>query len=534
MKAAERTEVRPIILVVSDQRERFEGLLHHLRSRDGGRLHEKFNFEYLECYAALKNWYYHNRGRFVSLIILDVDFSEVRDERKLLGYPEVRYPVPKDFDPRAFQGFLIYASLRSNDIDRIAPVVFIANPAQLSDAQRFSEFVVYPGYGSCSFVQESPTKQAVWYEKVAKSIDVLALQPLEEDARGLWRTGDDMVVGQSRKMAYLAHEIERIGRSDAIVLLLGKPGVGKELVANALHRRSHRHSDKDLTRQLPLCVNIAGLGRNLLEDELFGHERGAFTGAISERKGIFETARRSTVFLDEIGDIYKEIQLKLLRAMEYHRIKRLGSSTEVEVDIRIIASTNRSVEELQLRFRPDFYSRLVQHCIMVPSLKERWENEHAKVVERDIDEMSRFVLEEMNKNPRHERKLQMDRGAVKFLYQLVAGYIDGNNNIFEGNIRTLRNIVERAYERAQYDGSPAVSTGHVISTMGIIHFMSTQASASDRGSIEQSVGSLNLRTLEHKAIAEALNKCSGNQSKAARVLGIHRDTLRRKLSEQDS
>ncbi len=530
--SASRMQDCPVVLFVSGAREVFGGLEHYLQNSNPEHLCRGFQFEYLDCYASLKDWYQQNRGRFVSVVIQEVDYTQTRNEKKLLGYPEVRSPVPKKFDPLAYQGFLIYASMRQNNIDRIAPTLFITKPGRLMYARQFTDFIIYPGYGSCRFMEELPDRQN-FLAGIAENIHALALRPLGDGERQHWRQTHEMVVGRSRKMAHLVREIERIGPSDAIALLLGQPGVGKELVANALHRCSNRYERGIPGREWPHTVNIAALDKNLIEDELFGHEKGAFTGAVSERKGIFETARDSTVFLDEIGDINQETQVRLLRAMEYRRIKRLGSSYETTVNMRIVASTNRTIEDLRPRFRPDFYSRLVQHCIPIPSLAERWQDEDSRIAEQDLNEIFLYVVDKMNQDPRHGRQLQIERAAVRFLHQLVEEHINGINGIFQGNMRTLRNIIERAYERAQYDGSPEVRLGHIISTLGMIHLMNTQVATEKGGSVEQVAGSLNLRVIEKKAIAEALARCRNNQTQAAELLGIHRDTLRRKISEYD-
>jgi two-component system response regulator AtoC len=229
--------------------------------------------------------------------------------------------------------------------------------------------------------------------------------------------------------------------------------------------------------------------------------------------------------------------------MENHRIKRIGSPHETDVDMRIIAATNRSIEDLQVRFRPDFYGRLVQHCIPVPSLRERWESESPRVVEADLEEMFNSVVDLMNRNPRHKRRLSLERTAVKFIRQMVEEYIDGSNNLFVGNIRTLRNVIERAYERAQYDGSAEIGLGHIMPALGMVRMMTADkqaatsadgiTSAAPAATIETVAGSLNLEQVERRAIEEAIRKTGGNRSHAAQLLGIHRDTLHRKLAEHN-
>jgi transcriptional regulator with PAS, ATPase and Fis domain len=540
---------KPVILVVDDLQTSFQSLVKNVAEFDGGRLEREFDFLHVGCFAELREWYVRNRARFVSLIVQDVDFSHIADERKLVDYPQILKPIQRSFDIKSLQGFLIYGYLRQNNIDRIAPVVFVSCRVGMESTSEFSEFIVRPGYGLCSFVPESAVGDE-FYPKIASSIDVLALRPLTDEHRRHWTEQHQMVVGRARKMAYLVYEIERIGPSDAIVLLLGGPGVGKELVANALHRCSYRYVAGDQAREHPLTVNMAALDRNLIEDELFGHERGAYTGAAGERAGIFEAAQGSTVFLDEIGDVDRDIQVKLLRAMENHRIKRIGSSHELEVDMRIVAATNRTIEDLQVRFRPDFYGRLVQHCIPVPSLRERWEGEAPEVLEADLGDMFSYIIETMNRYPRHKRSLSIDRTAVRFIRQMVQEYIDGATSLFDGNIRTLRNVIERSYERAQYDGSAEIGLGHVMPALGMVRILSAQSAVGRSElrlspapgaqtlpgqpmTIESVAKSLDLKRLECQAIKEALQKTNNNQTHAAELLGIHRDTLRRKMAEHN-
>jgi transcriptional regulator with GAF, ATPase, and Fis domain len=544
---------KPVILVVDDLATSYESLVQNIAKYDGGRLVREFDYQHLDCFAEVRQWYGRNRARFVSLIVLDVDFSHTEDQRKLVDYPDILKPLQRTIDIKALQGFLIYGYIRQNNIDRIAPVIFVSCRIGMESTSEFSEFIIRPGYGLCSFVPESAVGDQ-YYPKIAAAIDALAIRPLTDEQREKWTAEHHMVMGRARKMAFLAYEIERIGPSDATVLLLGGPGVGKELVANALHRCSYRYIASDPDREYPLTVNMAALSPNLIDDELFGHERGAYTGATGERAGILESAQGSSVFLDEIGDVAQDTQVKLLRAMEYRRIKRVGSSHEHRIDMRIIAATNRTVPELQVRFRPDFYGRLVQHCIPVPSIRERWENEPADNVEADIEETARFIIQTMNANPRHKRHLGVERTAVRFIRQVVQQHIDGSNAMLDGNVRTLRNIIERAYERAQYDGSAEVGLGHVMPALGMVRLLNTQAprppsvsapqdravevdpsrtSTPDSGPLQNLVGTLNLQDIERQAIKEALLKTGGNQTHAADLLGIHRDTLRRKVTEHN-
>lgn len=544
---------KPVILVIDDLATSCESLVASIGQYDGGRLAREFDYVHLDCFAEVRQWYNRNRARFVALIVQDVDFSHTTDERKLVDYPDILKPLKHAPDIKALQGFLIYGYVRQNNIDRIAPVVFVSRRIGIESISEFSEFITRPGYGLCSFVLESAVGDQ-YYPKMAASIDALAIRPLTDEQLNRWTTEHHMVIGRARKMAFLAYEIERIGPSDATVLLLGGPGVGKELVANALHRCSYRYVEGDPDREYPLTVNMAALSPNLVEDEIFGHQRGAFTGATGERAGILESAQGSTVFLDEIGDIGQDTQVKLLRAMEYRRIKRVGSSRELRIDMRIIAATNRTVPELQTRFRPDFYGRLVQHCIAVPSIRERWQNEPADNVEADIEDIANYVIQTMNANPRHKRQLGIERTAVKLIRQIVQQHVDGSNDLLDGNVRTLRNIIERAYERAQYDGSAEIGLGHVMPTLGAGRLLDAQTPAfghapgqqepavsseasrlskSDETRLQNALGTLSLRDLELAAIGEALRKTGNNQTRAAELLGIDRHTLRRKMTEHN-
>ena len=476
----------------------------------------------------------------------------MRTSGNWLATPDILKPLQRTPGIKALQGFLIYGYQRQNNIDRIAPVVFVSCRIGMESTSAFSEFIIRLGYGLCSFVPESAVGDE-YYPKIAAAIDVLAIRPLTDEQRDHWTREHHMVIGRSRKMAFLAYEIERIGPSDATVLLLGGPGVGKELVANALHRCSYRYVEGDRDREYPLTVNMAAFSPSLVEDELFGHQRGTFTGATGERAGILETAHGSTVFLDEIGDIGQETQVKLLRAMEYLRIKRVGSSRELRIDMRIIAATNRTVPELQTRFRPDFYGRLVQHCMPVPSIRERWENEPGNNVEADIEDTALFIIQTMNSNPRHKRHLRIERTAIKLIRQVGQQHVDGSDELLDGNVRSLRNIIERAYERAQYDGCDEIGLGHVMPALEMGRLLKARAPRPDTaastpqehpaalvqshaltatpGQVEALVGTLNLHDIERHAIEEALRRTGNNQTHAAELLGIHRNTLLRKMAE---
>jgi transcriptional regulator with GAF, ATPase, and Fis domain len=522
---------RPAILFVDDNRSSFETLVANLPGLAEGRLAHDFEFIYLANYGQLRAWYERNRHRFVSLIIQDLDFRDLPEKEQIMPVPDRWQPPPSDFDAVGLQGIIIYDLLRNEKIDTIVPVLFVSSHIGLHRSREFAEYIVHPGFGACAFVPEDAVGER-YYPEVARSITELALRPLTRAQRDQWRDDFAVVLGASRRMACLAYEVERIAPSDSIVLILGEPGVGKELVARALHQKSPRYDPNDARRRQPLTVNIAALEKNLVEDELFGHLRGAFTDASSERTGIFEAAQGSTVFLDEIGDLSREVQLKLLRVIEYRQIKKLGSSQEIPIDNRIIAATNRTSQEIIRNFRPDFVGRLVQHCILVPGLRERWEGHAPRIIEDDVHELINYFLAGMNRKLPAGNEMKITDVAVRFLSQSVQEYIAGSSQLFANNIRTLRNVVERAFERAQAQRKSEVTLGEIIATLGMIKLVSRQPQAiqPQAPTVESVVGSLELVKVERRIIEEAMRKTT-SLLELSRITGMHRDTLRYKIRE---
>lgn len=526
-------DTKPVVLMLDDNQASFEALRTRIDGFEGGRLAREFEFIYLLGYQDLRAWYAGGQSRFVSLIIQDVDYSQVHDKRQIVSLPDSISPREwrtslQDFDEVGLQGIVIYSLMRHERIDTVAPVLFVSSHIGMRRSREFAELIVNPGCGPCSFVPEDASGEN-YYPQIIRSIDELALRPLTGEQRRDWLENLGTVIGKSRHMAHLCYEIERIAPSDAIVLLLGDPGVGKELVARAIHRKSPRYDANVEGRERPWTVNIAALDKNLIEDELFGHLKGAYTDAGTSRPGIFEAASGSTVFLDEIGDLSKEVQLKLLRVMEYRVVKKLGSSQEMPVDNRIVAATNRTSDDLFKRFRTDFLGRLLQHSLVVPSVRRRWEGDSPDVVEDDLREMADYFLSMMNRRLPDDAHLAMTEVALRFLIQSIQEYIAGSNEIFSNNVRTIRNVVERSFERAQAQRKREITLGEVIPTLGVIKLIRQQEQVAPT-TLEQVVGSLQLDAVWRRAIEEALHK-AGSKSDAARLLGINRDTLRKKMAE---
>lgn len=529
---------QPVVLVIYDSLDKWNSLMEYAGRLDNGRLTREFEFVYCDCLGSVKNWYKRHPGAYVSAVLIGVDFSDVDSDQKLAVFPFGIRPARVPVDVKLLQGFVIYHHLRFSRIEEVAPVILHLSGESLRSPEQYIEFIHTPSIGECHFGARGGYDEPAWLDIVNK-IDQCALRPLTDQQRFIWRKEHNMVVGRSRRMAALAREIERVALSDSIVLIIGPPGSGKELVAQAIHRLSYRYSATVSERKNALTVQMTAMDKNLCLDELFGHVAGAFTDARTARAGIFETANGSTVFLDEIGEIDHELQKKLLRVIEYHRIKPLGSSRELETDVRIIAATNRTIEELQERFRSDFYTRLAQQCLIIPSVTERWSLEKEEAIESDIGELFEFFADLKNKSPYIRQRIHPDLAAISFLTQIVLQHLSGERLLFNtGNIRTLRTIILQAYDRAQHENSLSIGVGHVATAVAQFQAQfpnglsrTTPMARGIKTGIETLIGSLRLEEMERVAIKEALIKCNGNHSRAAELLGIHRDTLRNKIKK---
>ncbi|MCK4272031.1 sigma 54-interacting transcriptional regulator, partial [bacterium] len=291
-----------------------------------------------------------------------------------------------------------------------------------------------------------------------------------------------MVLGSSSRMRQVMSLVDKVAPSNVTVLIRGESGTGKELVAEAIHRQSPRSAG-------PLVVvNCAALTETLLESELFGHERGAFTGAIKKKLGRFEMAQGGSIFLDEVGDVSPALQAKLLRMLQEKTFVRVGGTETITVDVRLIAATNRNLEKAiaEGRFREDLYYRLSVFPITVPPLRERSED-IPPLVEHFLRARGRG-LDDMDKNA---------------LDQLVVYH-------WPGNVRELENVIERAVILA---GEERIGLSH------LPFLPSAQTPASSTG------GDLNLEQLERESILLALQQTGGNKSEAARLLGVTRRAL---------
>jgi DNA-binding NtrC family response regulator len=310
------------------------------------------------------------------------------------------------------------------------------------------------------------------------------------------------MVGSSAAMKYIFETVERTAATDVTVLIRGESGTGKELVAREIHRRSPR-------AKMPfVAVNCAALPDSLIESELFGHEKGAFTGAIARRIGKFEMADGGTLFLDEIGDMVLPTQAKVLRAIEEKRIERLGGGDTIDVDVRILCATHRDLVQAvkEAEFREDLYYRINVVAVEIPPLRDRRE---------DID----ALLTHFGKTFAEKYRIQWN-GFTDAAREKLRSYP------WPGNVRQLRNVVERCVVLSLKGAIDAAELPAEV-------LAATPARQQDAGFAE--LGQLPYEearaAFERNYLMEVLQRHSGNLSRAAATMGIHRQTLQYKLKQ---
>ena len=315
------------------------------------------------------------------------------------------------------------------------------------------------------------------------------------------------LIGKSAALEKTIDRIEQVAPTRATVLIEGESGTGKEVVAHTIHQLSGRPASKFV------IVHCAALSEQLLESELFGHEKGAFTGAAQRRLGRFEQADGGTIFLDEIGEIDAATQVKLLRVLSERTIERVGSNAPIKVDVRVIAATNKNLRQMVDRgeFREDLYFRLNVVKIEMPPLRERGE---------DIVLLAGVFLREFAKENQRPEKSLTDQAL-----RLLRSYP------WPGNVRELRTVIEHGVVMCN---AAQIGVEHLPE---FLHEISSKIVARDNTSTNDlqnklaSQTELNLNALETRAIREALASAGGNRTAAAEMLGISRRTLQRKLKE---
>ena len=312
------------------------------------------------------------------------------------------------------------------------------------------------------------------------------------------KKGFARILGSSREMEEVKKVISQVAPTDVTILITGESGTGKELVADAIQQispRSHEHYVK---------VNLGALPRDLLESELFGHEKGAFTGAIEKRKGRFELADRGSIFLDEIGELSLTGQVKLLRVLEGGEFERVGGQKSLKVDVRVIAATNTELEKAVEKgdFREDLFYRLNVFRISVPPLRDRIE---------DIPLIAYGYLRNI------EQKYSISKSLSEDALDLLRSYS------WPGNVRELRNIIERA---------AIMSRGDSI-TRDDIPDEIFRPENRDEETGPASLAGMSMKNVEKEAILQTLDMCGGNKKKTAEKLGIGLKTLYRKLAQYE-
>ena len=325
------------------------------------------------------------------------------------------------------------------------------------------------------------------YVAKSKGVNQIVSFGLREEGRKLERG----LIGRSKLISELHHTIKKLARSDATILIVGETGTGKELVANLIHQQSKR-LDKSL-----VIVNCGAVPDNLLESEFFGYEKGAFTGAYRQHKGKFELADGGTIFLDEIGELPIHLQVKILRALEQKEIDRIGGKSSIKVDVRVIAATNKNLEEevKEGRFRKDLFYRLSVATIYVPPLREHPE---------DIDVLADYYLKDMNK--RYQRRF---RDFTKSGMETIM------HHSWPGNVRELIHRIERAV---------IMASGHYISENDL--------GLTSQGSSTKVLMELRAKT-EKESINQVLSRNRWNMTRSAKELGVCRKTLRDLIARYD-
>ena len=308
------------------------------------------------------------------------------------------------------------------------------------------------------------------------------------------------MVGSSRRMREVFALVEQVAPSRAAVLITGESGTGKELAARAIHALSPRRGGPFV------AINCAAMPDTLMESELFGHEKGAFTGAVERRAGCFELAQNGTVLLDEIGDMPVTTQAKLLRVLEDGRVRRLGGKSEVQLDVRVVAATNAPLDSAirDGKFREDLFYRLNVFPIHLPPLREHLE---------DLPVLANSLLEDLNR--KHSTKVTDISPAVMELLQAHS---------WLGNVRELRNVIERATILA---GEGTIEVAHLPPGFGGAPVSRTTSTS---GELHVPVGST-IEQAERALIELTLDHTKNNKTRAAEILGISQKTLFNKLKE---
>jgi DNA-binding NtrC family response regulator len=414
--------------------------------------------------------------------------NEIATSRHRLVLTDLRMPNGSGLD--------VLRSARAADAD--VPVIVMTAFGSIDEAVQAMKD------GAHDFLQK-PVDSNHLLLLVERALEQARLRTENVLLREEWsrRYGFPRILGESETLKRAVGETQRVAQTEATVLLLGESGTGKELFARAVHHLSARRDNPFV------AINCAAIPETLIENELFGHERGAFTGATDRRQGKFELASGGTVFLDEIGELPLGVQGKLLRAIEEKVVDRIGGSAPVAVDVRVVAATNKDLKAAvdNGQFRGDLFFRLAVFPIEVPPLRDRSD---------DIILLAQHFAAEIGRELRG-REAQLSPGAIDALKQ----------HHWPGNVRELENAIERAcilsdsltLEPADLGLGPSAT--HEIESLEQLDLSGTLSEVAHRA----------LRVVERKKIARALEANNGNKSKTAEDLGVSYKTLLNKIKE---
>jgi two-component system response regulator AtoC len=400
-------------------------------------------------------------------------------------------------------GFGVLQALRQNPITKNLPFIFLSAKADRADVRAGMNL------GADDYVTKPFTRAELLEAVRARLARQDASRPPEQpSAKVLPQT----IVVEDPAMQGVYQLAAKAAQALISVLLLGETGVGKEILAQSIHKLSQR-------REGPcLALNCAAISESLLEGELFGNERGAYTGASQARPGLLESANGGTVFLDEVGDLPLAIQVKLLRVLEERRILRVGGRTPVPIDVRFVSATNRDLEAEVQRgtFRQDLFYRLNGLSITIPPLRER---------RREIIPLAlRFAESAASQLGRNPPRLTEEASELLLAYR------------WPGNVRELKNVIGRAIVLSEDVIRPAALPDFIQKAVAEVAPASVPPpSANEESSPPSQAQSLKgqLALLERQQILEALEKCHGNQTAAAELLGMSRRTLVNRLAEYE-
>lgn len=395
-------------------------------------------------------------------------------------------------------------------VDLIMPVTDgLALMEQLHRLDPDLALVIMTGYGTIETAVEAIKRGAEDYltkpfdyetvrKKVARLLEIFELRErvAQLEANLACCPSFESFIYVSAPMQRVLERARAAASTDVPMLLLGETGTGKEMLARAIHAASPR-------AKAPFSpINCGALPRELIESELFGYRRGAFTGAYTDAPGVFAGAKGGTVFLDEIGEMPKDAQVKLLRVLQEHEIRPVGSPKPVPIDVRMLAASNRPLEQLRSEYlREDLYFRIATVVIELPPLRARVE---------DVFVLAQHVTGRLAR--RYGREITLARPAIELLLR----------HPFPGNVRELENLLESVTALPHDDPQ-------VITDKDLKPLLRERTAAADRGGLADQP--LSMERLEHFAIQQALRLCGGNRTQAASMLGISRDTLYRKLRQ---